>query len=155
MNCSFLFIRCLLLLEVPGEIVDPNSASSSRDVLCNRKRSMPAALSLFQFCFHQIAHNQVAVVIPRVAGSFTLLAGSRTGVSTQAKKRSRNRRYLISLAGFNDRQASRSSRSSRGKAGVNVHPGLFSRCKRCGYPLVCGELLVLVGGSELSVGDLE
>ena len=43
----------------------------------------------------------------------------------------------------------------RRKAGVNVHPGLFPRSKRCGYPFVRGDLLVLVGGSELSVGDLE
>jgi len=51
--------------------------------------------------------------------------------------------------------ASWSSRSFWRRAGVNVHPGLFPRSKHCGYPFVRGELLVLVGGSELSVGDLE
>src|SRR6266705_4482158 len=41
------------------------------------------------------------------------------------------------------------------RAGVNVHPGLFSRSKHCRYPLVGGELFILVGGSEFCVGDLE
>ncbi len=47
------------------------------------------------------------------------------------------------------------SRSSRRRAGVNIHPGLFPRSKAYGYPCVGSQLLILVGGSELSVGDFE
>jgi hypothetical protein len=32
---------------------------------------------------------------------------------------------------------------------------VFAGSKRCGYPLIRGDLLVMIGGSELSVGDLE
>ena len=41
------------------------------------------------------------------------------------------------------------------KARVNVHPRLFPRSKDCNYRFVRSDLLVLVGGSELRVGDLK
>src|SRR6185295_10204656 len=48
-----------------------------------------------------------------------------------------------------------SSQRPRRRAGVNIQPSLFTRGKHCGYSYVCGELLVLVGGGEFGVGDLE
>src|ERR1700676_306094 len=49
----------------------------------------------------------------------------------------------------------KTSRTLRRRVGLNVHPCLFPRSKHCGYPFVRGGLLVLVRGSEFSVGDVE
>jgi hypothetical protein len=76
----------------------------------------------------------------------TLALKSDVASAVKAAAARRNRAPVMCAGGL---------RSSRRRAGVDVHPGLFPRSKHRGNPCVRRALLVLVGGGELDVGDLE